>query len=203
MTRHQKPRFLRITRMIRGWRPDSNPLRRRTDRAEGAIVAGLLALFLASAPLAALTAWHLTYAASLRTERTQQATRHQVPAILLADAPAPARQAHWPLPEAQVLAQWTAPDGTPRTGKITVIVGTRAGTTVPVWADASGRLHSPPLQHVKVTSRALLAATLAPIMLGLLLLFAGWLARRVLDRRRLAGWDADWWVTGPQWTGSR
>ena len=29
----------------------------------------------------------------------------------------------------------------------------------------------------------------------------GFLARRALDRRRLAAWDAEWSRTGPQWTG--
>jgi hypothetical protein len=29
------------------------------------------------------------------------------------------------------------------------------------------------------------------------------LARRVLDRRRLRAWDAEWRATGPMWSGHR
>jgi hypothetical protein len=36
--------------------------------------------------------------------------------------------------------------------------------------------------------------------LGLLLLCAGMVAHSRLERRRLATWDAEWRVTGPQWT---
>ncbi len=38
----------------RGWWPDSNPLRRRPDRAETVVFAVLLAVLLAGAPLMAL-----------------------------------------------------------------------------------------------------------------------------------------------------
>ena len=193
----------RLSRVIRGLWPDGNPLRRRCDRAEGAIVAALLVGFLAGAPLAALAAGHGAYTASLRTERMQYAARHQTPAILLEDAPAAAFGRYGASPRAAVQAWWAMPGGAPRTGKITVTAGARAGSTVLVWADKSGQLHSPPLQHAKVTSRAVLAAALAPAGLGLLLLYAGKLARRALDRQRLAAWEADWWATGPHWTGIR
>lgn len=46
----------RWRRGMRGWWPDSNPLRRASDRAEAAVFAALLAVFLAGAPLAALAA---------------------------------------------------------------------------------------------------------------------------------------------------
>ena len=32
---------------------------------------------------------------------------------------------------------------------------------------------------------------------------AGVLARRVLDRRRLRAWEAEWRASGPQWSGHR
>src|SRR5215469_311228 len=41
---------------VRGWWPDRNPLRRRCDRAEAALVTVLVAVFLAGAPLLALAA---------------------------------------------------------------------------------------------------------------------------------------------------
>ena len=46
----------RWLRGVRGWWPDRNPLRRRCDRAEAALVTLLVAVFVASAPLLALLA---------------------------------------------------------------------------------------------------------------------------------------------------
>lgn len=41
------------------------------------------------------------------------------------------------------------------------------------------------------------ATVLAPLATGVLLLCAGLLAHGVLQRRRLAAWDAEWPATGP------
>src|SRR5262249_35025357 len=46
----------RWLRRVRGWWPDRNPLRRRCDRAEAALVTVLVAVFLAGAPLLAVSA---------------------------------------------------------------------------------------------------------------------------------------------------
>jgi hypothetical protein len=69
-----------------------------------------------------------------------------------------------------------------------------------VWVDASGRLTGLPLQQRQIERQAALAALLASSGLGLVLLGGGVLARRLLDRRRLAAWDAAWQATGPRWT---
>jgi len=37
----------------------------------------------------------------------------------------------------------------------------------------------------------------------LTLLAAGGLARRVLDRRRMSAWEAEWRASGPSWSGHR
>jgi hypothetical protein len=86
-------------------------------------VAGLLTGFLAGAPVAALAAGYWAYTASLRTEHAQQAARHQVPAVLLKDAPAPLYPAYRAPVHPQALARWATPDGTPHTGAITVAAG--------------------------------------------------------------------------------
>jgi hypothetical protein len=46
---------------MRGWWPDGNPLRRRSDRAEAAVFAVLVAVFLAGAPLLALIGGELAH----------------------------------------------------------------------------------------------------------------------------------------------
>jgi hypothetical protein len=38
------------------------------------------------------------------------------------------------------------------------------------------------------------------IALAALLAVIGMRARRVLDKRRMAAWEAEWRVTGPRWT---
>ena len=62
---------------LRGLWPDHNPLRRTCDRAEAAIVAGLIAAFLIAAPVAGLIAGQWAYNASLRAEYAQPAAHHQ------------------------------------------------------------------------------------------------------------------------------
>ena len=48
-----------------------------------------------------------------------------------------------------------------------------------------------------------MAVTATLLVSGLLLLAAGVLARRMLDRRRLRAWEAEWRASGPQWSGHR
>lgn len=141
MTQHAAPRVTWHARWLRGLWPDHNPLRRAADRAEAAIIAGLLAAFAIGAPLAALVARQWSYAAGLRVEYAQQSARHQVSAVLLADAPYSPYGGY----QAQTRARWTARDGTPRSGEVSVPVGARAGSTALVWVDASGALTAPPI----------------------------------------------------------
>jgi len=73
-----------------------------------------------------------------------------------------------------------------------------------VWVDAAGRFTGhQPLQLAQVRGQAVLAAMLAPLSVGFILLGAGLVAHAVLGRRRLAAWDADWQVTEPHWTKGR
>ena len=77
-----RPLAMRVRRL---W-PDSNPLRRASDRAEFAVVVVLLAALLAGVPLTALAAARWSAASGMRPELAQ-AGRHQVAAVLLHDAP--------------------------------------------------------------------------------------------------------------------
>jgi hypothetical protein len=197
------PGMRSLRRLVRGLRPDHNPLRRRSDRAEAAIVAGLLAALLAGAPAAAITAGQWVCAAGVRAEHAQQAGRHQVTAVLLETAPGVGAAVPGLAPRVQVQARWTAPDGTARTGQITVTGGMAAGSSVQVWTDASGRLQDPPLRHGTVVVLAVVTAIWVFVLVGLLLLGTWRVARRSLDRRRLAAWESDWRVTGPRWTSRR
>ena len=60
-----------------------------------------------------------------------------------------------------------------------------------------------PLGHAQLATRAQLAGEAAVGVLAIVLAAPGWLARRSLNRRRLAAWDAEWLATGPRWTRRR
>jgi hypothetical protein len=95
------------------------------------------------------------------------------------------------------------PDGRIRTGELYVTADVAAGDTTRIWVDQTGRLTGPPLTRDQLTGRAQLAAGGAIGGLAVVLATAGWLARMALDRRRLAGWDAEWLATGPRWSPRR
>ena len=184
-------------------RPDRNPLRRACDRAEAALLAAPLAAFLVVVPLAAIIGGGRAYGAGLRVERAEQAARHPVPAVLLAAAPERGHEEYKP----RVLARWTAPDGTPRSGRIIAPPGTPAGRMVTLWIDVSGRPTGKPLEAADVIGRAiataLFVAMIAAVAAGSALLSAAVLVRWVLFRRRLAAWEAEWRAVGPHWRSLR
>ena len=196
------PLLTRLTWLVRGFRLDANPLRRTADRAETAVIAGLLTAFLAGAPLVALGAGHWAAAAGRHAEQVQ-ATWHRVPAVLLQNTAGLAPVMRQASPEPQVRARWTAPDGSGRIGKVPAGEDGRAGTTVMVWIDSSGRLTGSPLRHADVAGEVVQATVLAAVAFALLLLATGGLARKELDRRRLAAWQAGWLATEPHWTSQR
>ncbi len=191
-------RSTRLGRLVRGRRPDRNPLRRGSDRAETAVLGVLLAAFLAGAPFAAHVAGSWTYATSAREAQGQQAAIHQVRATLRQAAPLSVVDGG-----AAADAWWKAPDGQVRTGQVVAPAGAPAGSTVMVWVSQSGQLANTPLQRYQVTGRANAARALAVVGLAVTLLFAGWAARWALDRRRLAAWDAEWLVNEPRWSSRR
>jgi hypothetical protein len=189
-------RALRLVRLI--W-PDGNPLRRKLDRAEAAIVTALTVVFLLAAPLTVTVASHAAYSSGTRSALAERTAWHQVRAVLLGRA-VPA--AFTGKPEAP--ARWTAPGGARRTGLVDAPqADAPAGSIVRVWTDRSGQLTGPPITQTQVRGQAALLALLAPVGLGLTLLVAGCLAHYLITRRRLAMWDAEWRATGPRWSRQR
>lgn len=186
--------------MVRRWWPDRNPLRRRWDRVEAAVVAVLIAAFLAGAPLAAIMAGAWASGAARHAQQSQQAALRQVPAVLVVAAPDPANAGYTADVVAQARATWTAPDGLHRAGDVLVTPGTRAGSRVKVWVNQAGQLTGPPLLNHQVTEQAVLAAVAAAALLGMLLAAAGLVVHRVLDVRRMAAWDDGWQAAGPRWS---
>lgn len=192
-----------LSRLVRRWRPDRNPLRRRSDRVETAIVSVLVAAFCVGAPFAVHAVGGWTYATSLREQRAESAAWHQVRATVIRTASDLSGSASAPGPSPEVTARWTAPDGQVRTGQFFVIGVVRAGTTFTVWTNRVGQLTDAPLQKSQIAMRAELDEALAVAALAIMLLAIGGLAHQGLDRYRLAAWGADWLATGPRWSPRR
>src|SRR5262249_51265314 len=187
---------LRWLRRVRGWWPDRNPLRRRCDRAEAALVTVLVPVFVAGAPLLALPAGRWAHDSGPAPGHAQRADWHQGPAVVRPSTIW--RFARW---RVRAGAGWTAPGGVPHTGRVLARAGLAAGAVVKVWVDAAGRLAGPPAPPGWFGSRAEADGVVAVLLLAELLWGAGLAAHGVADRRRLAAWDAEWRAIGPGWGG--
>jgi hypothetical protein len=182
---------------------DRNPMRRATDRIQAITWAALLVVFLAGAPAAASGAGHAIYVSGLQAARAQAAAWHPVAAVVLRMTPV---VTGWSLSRpspAQLSARWTSPSGSPRTGEITGVWDTVAGRTMTVWVDHQGRLTSPPLSRAQIAARAAAGAAAAAAAVALLLILIGKAVSVLLDKRRLAAWEADWSTVEPHWTGRK
>lgn len=189
---------MKTTRIVRKLGLDGNPLRRRTDKIAAWLAALLLAVFLIGAPFLSVAAvgWAGHHgAAELGATRSW----HQVSAVLLQSAPAPTATGRV-FRYYQVLARWTTPDGQARTGRIPVSADIAAGRTVRLWVDSAGSPTGIPLNGRAVVADEVAAAVVATNGLGIVVLSLAWAGRWVLDRRRLAGWEAAWAAVGPPWT---
>ncbi len=180
---------------------DANPLRRGCDRTEVWVRLGLVLVFLVASPLAAIGLGHLTNDASLRAAHAQAAAEQQVPAVLLRKV---SHNSNDPLYSASELAwaraRWTAPDGRARVGEVPAPVGSRAGHQELIWVNDVGQLAYPPIGEGQIASRVIAVVALTPAVLAVLLLGTAALTRRLLDRRRMASWAAEWSADEPLWT---
>lgn len=191
------PRVTWLGRFARGRRPDRNPLRRASDVIETVVLALLIGAFGAGAPFAAQASGRWASTPARHAQITQEQTRYLVPATVLS---APPDQRVLTLGATDMAARWTAPDGKKVTGEAYVPWGTLAGATVRVWTTRDGVITAPPLQDSQIADQAYFTEGCTVAGFAILLFGLGLLARRMLDRRRLAAWDAEWRVTGPRWT---
>jgi hypothetical protein len=190
-----------LLRVIRGARPDRNPLRRGIDRVETCLLVGLLVAMAVAAPFAARLAGRTSYASALQARQEQLATRHQVQAKLTEDASPVSGYSlsAWVLTP----ATWTSVAGVRRSGDVPAAPGSRKGTLVSVWSDADGYLDSPPLPLPEVASQADAASTGVIVGAGVAYLAGAAVIRQLFNRRRMTAWDADWLATAPAWNRQR
>lgn len=193
-----------LARLARWLGFDRNPLRRGTDRVEGALRLVMIILAVLAAPAASVAAGRWADHYALHRAQVQRTVDHQVTAVLLRDAPAIGTpDPYTSVQTAWVPARWQPPGQPPRTGEVLAAVGARKGSTVRTWIDPSGAVTDPPLDHHVVAGDVVMAVTATLLLSGLLLMTAWALARRLLDRRRLRAWEAEWRASGPQWSGHR
>jgi hypothetical protein len=193
-------RFICVRRRVRLWAGlERGPLCRPCDRLEGRLCVLLAVLFLLVVPLAAWGAGAAVYRASAQAEQAERSNRVLVDAVLLEEA-RPVGVGFAAVPQVPVLAQWTAADGTPRSGAILVGVTAPAGAVVPIWTDRAGNIAQPPRERDQTTMRTSVAAIVAAFGLAMVLGAVRMSVRRAFDRRRMAAWDAEWSQVAPRWT---
>jgi hypothetical protein len=187
------------TRLARALGSDHNPLRRRSDLIAAWLMPAAIAVFLVLGPLVALGAIAVAHAGVTSARQAERDLR-SVPAVLLEAVPGPLMTAggtnSW---MTWAPARWTA-GGQPRAGRVPAQSGTPAGSIVRVWLDRAGHVQVPPLTPGQARDRVITAAAAALAALAVLLAGLGIAGRCVLNRRRLAAWEAAWQLTGPRWT---
>jgi hypothetical protein len=181
--------------------PGRHPLRRAIDRIEVMAMIALVAAFLSGAPFAATATSKWAGQDAAAAARVERASRHPVAAVVVRGVPAPSSP-YGAAYLTRVPVRW-ALDGTPHTGTIEAAAGTQTGATVRIWTSRSGEQTTPPLGPAQIIHQAALAGVLAVANLTLLVIVSALVIRRILDRRRMAAWDAEWSATGPQWCNYR
>jgi hypothetical protein len=178
---------------------DHNPLRRRLDLIDGWLLPAVIAALLTLGPLVAVGVGLWVHADNAAAQRAQRSW-HEVRAVVLQPVPGPAISGNgsnsWVV---WTPARWTA-DGRTRVGNVPAPAGTSEDAVVPVWLNRAGQVQPPPLTAAGACARILLAALFALASLAALLTVLAATAHWLLDRRRLAGWEAAWRSVGPQWS---
>jgi hypothetical protein len=198
-------RFIRsgVRRRLRLWVGfEHSPLCRPCDRLEARLRVLLVLVFMLAVPFVAWAAGAAVYRTSAHTEQSERSNRILVDAVLLAESH-PVGVGFAAVPQVPVPAQWTAADGSQHSGAILVGVTAPAGAVVPIWTDRAGNIAEPPRGRDQTTMRTSVAAIVAGAGLALLLGGVRLAVWSVLNRRRMAGWDAEWTQVAPKWTEHR
>ncbi|WP_425565738.1 Rv1733c family protein [Pseudonocardia ailaonensis] len=177
--------------------PSPRTTRRRTDRLEDLVAVFLCAVGVLVVVLAAIGGVAANGAVVDRAGR-ESSERVRVQALVTAlegtaaGAGAGTRRAE---------VTWTAPDGTPRAGRLSVPVAAVAGSEVVVWLDRDGRQASAPTSPYAGLLVGVVVAA-AGAVIGIMLLLGVWqLVRRATGRSNARAWEAGWAEVEPHWSG--
>lgn len=195
--------FGRIARFWRRIDLGRNPLARRSDRVEAALLIVVVLGLLIALPLAGLVGSN-AYGGQLAISAEQRSSRHLTTATLTEDAPSPV-----PVTDGAYLsansgsagaqARWALPGGAEKIGTIAADPGTTAGTQIPLWLSDAGDPVPAPMTTSDAATTSVLAGILSWLAVALGLAAAYWSTRLILDRRRAVRWDREWQYAGDRW----
>lgn len=188
MSTQPRPARRRRPFSLRVWR---NPLARGIDRAEAAVVLILIAVWLVTLPVVASVA-SVSWANASAEAAQQQRSLTAVQAIVEQNVQAPIGAGDAMPVWVAAPVSWTGSDGQLATGVVDLPATAAVGDHVTVWLDSAGRAVSPPPSSDVLAGITMLLGAGSWILIGVLLLLAGWLVRRRLDRRRLRAWGQEW-----------
>jgi type IV secretory pathway VirJ component len=182
----RRPLTLRLVTMIRGY--GRNPLCRTSDLIEHAILWLFLLLAATAVPLAAWVGTEMYAQSAANATQYAQSVRETTATVGERVIPEPNR-AVTALRNIWVDAEWTAPDGTMRTGRIPVSAATMEGARLPIFTTHDGEYAAPP----PTAGRNAASAALASVVGTAAAAWFGFAATRaVLDRQRHRAWDTAW-----------
>ncbi|GGZ94193.1 hypothetical protein AB0P12_04075 [Streptomyces subrutilus] len=189
------------------WRWRRNPLRRPTDLFEAWVAFAALLCVLLVAPA-------LGWAAGVRVDGTlqraavaQRQERHLVPAVVVSPAREPGGEPSADPSErssapqrTQVVASWTAPDGSSHEGTVPAAEEPpHPGDRFRIWTDAHGRLVGRPLDPTAAAFHAGVAGLAVAIGAAALVETVRRMVVRRLMHRRYIRLDRAWAAAGPDW----
>jgi hypothetical protein len=187
------------TRLARRLAIDGNPLRRRSDVIAAWLLPVAILLFLGLSPVI-YTVTSMRARADNAVAQRAEVTWHHVKGVLLQPAAGPQQPGSgantWTVLEP---VRWVE-NGQPRVANVPVPSDTPRGSRVTVLLNRAGKLEMPPLTSAQLADRVFTDMLVAVAALAVLLTGLGWAIRRVLDRRKLASWEAEWLAVGPRWS---
>ncbi|QES53292.1 hypothetical protein DEJ51_02695 [Streptomyces venezuelae] len=201
------------------WRWRRNPLRRPTDLFEAWVAFAALVCVLVVAPAVGWVAGLRVDGTLQQAAHEQRQERHLVPAVVLRPAPESATvsaadadadaaasaaadtSAQRTAPHrTQIVASWTAPDGSSHQGTVPAAEEPpRPGDRFRIWTDARGRLVGQPLDPAAAAFHAGMAGLAAAICVATLVETVRRLVVRRLMHRRYIRLDRAWAAAGPDW----
>jgi hypothetical protein len=190
---------MKTTRLARRLGLDGNPLRRRSDVIAAWLLPTAIVLFFGLCPVLYAVTGMKVRADNAAVQRAE-ATGHHANAELLQAAAGPQQSGRGSNTWTVLAPIRLVEDGRAYDANYPVAAGTPAYTQVKVWLNRTGNLESPPLTKAQVGNRVLADTVVALAGLAVLLAGLAWAIRRVLDRRRLAGWENEWLAVGPRWS---
>ncbi|XDV67530.1 hypothetical protein AB5J51_33705 [Streptomyces sp. R33] len=191
------------------WRWRRNPLRRPTDLFEAWLAFAALVCVLLVAPAVGAVAGLEVDGTLQRAAREQRQERYLVPAVVVRPAAEPASGAgasadastqRQSPQRTQIVASWTAPDGSSHQGTVPAAEEPpRAGERFRIWTDTQGRLVGRPLDASSASAHAAVVGLAAAVGAAALVETVRRLVVRRLMHRRYIRLDRAWAAAGPDW----